>query len=69
MFLLWHHMYSITQIRIPRSVHVPQADVREAEEDFGAACRHSLAHGNLLSLRYLIPDIPWQARYAHMFWS
>lgn len=39
-----------------------QADVREAEEDFGAACRHSLAHGNLLSLRYLIPNIPWQAR-------
>ena len=38
-----------------------QADVREAQEDFAAACRHSLAHGNLLSLRYIIPDVPWQA--------
>ena len=37
-----------------------QADVKESEEDFAAACRHSLAHGNLLSLRYLVPDIPWQ---------
>lgn len=37
----------------------------ESEEDFAAACRHSLAHGNLLSLRYLVPDIPWQAAKAH----
>ena len=38
--------------------------MRESEEDFAAACRHSLAHGNLLSLRYLVPDIPWQAAKA-----
>jgi hypothetical protein len=38
-----------------------QTDVVEAEQDFAAACRHSLAHGNLLTLRYLTPDLPWQA--------
>lgn len=31
----------------------------EAEEDFEQACQHGLSHGTLLSLRYLIPDIPW----------
>ncbi|BDA45482.1 probable thyroid adenoma-associated protein homolog [Coccomyxa sp. Obi] len=41
-----------------------EADVKESEEDFAAACRHSLAHGNLLSLRYLVPDIPWQISKA-----
>ena len=35
--------------------------MRQSREDFAAACQHSLAHGNLLSLRYLVPDIPWQA--------
>lgn len=35
--------------------------MEESEQDFTAACRHSLAHGNLLSLRYLVPDLPWQA--------
>ncbi len=38
--------------------------MRESEEDFAAACRHSLAHGNLLSLRYLVPDVPWQTARA-----
>ena len=31
----------------------------ESEEKFEQACRHGLSHGKLLSLRYLIPDIPW----------
>ena len=31
----------------------------EAEDDFEQACQHGLSHGTLLSLRYLIPDIPW----------
>ena len=36
-----------------------QAEVVESEENFEQACRHALSHGKLLSLRYLIPDIPW----------
>lgn len=36
-----------------------QAEVVESEESFEQACRHGLSHGKLLSLRYLIPDIPW----------
>ena len=36
-----------------------QAEVIESEENFEQACRHGLSHGKLLSLRYLIPDIPW----------
>lgn len=36
----------------------------EAEEDFEAACRHGLSHGKLLSLRYLIPDIPWHLMHS-----
>lgn len=42
-------------------VHASQAEVIEAEDNFEQACRHGLSHGKLLSLRYLIPDIPWHA--------
>ncbi len=30
------------------------------EQQMLAACRHSLAHGPLLTLRYILPYLPWQ---------
>lgn len=36
-----------------------QAEVQEASEDLEAACRHSFAHGTLLALRYMVPEVPW----------
>ena len=41
-----------------------QAEVIESEGNFEQACRHGLSHGKLLSLRYLVPDIPWHALQA-----
>ena len=38
-----------------------QADIQAAEEDLYQSCRHSLAHGVLLLLRYLAPLVPWHA--------
>lgn len=38
-----------------------QADVSHAEQDLEAASRHCIAHGSLLSLRYVFAELPWDA--------
>lgn len=39
----------------------PQEDVRHAEEDLQAASHHCIAHGSLLSLRYVLSEVSWAA--------
>ena len=35
--------------------------MNHAEEDLEAASSHCIAHGSLLSLRYVLSELPWQA--------
>ncbi len=41
-----------------------QKNVEHAEADFEGASHHCLAHGSLLSLRYVLAEVPWQALAA-----
>ena len=44
------------------SCHVSQqADVSHAEQDLESASKHCIAHGSLLSLRYVFSELPWAA--------
>lgn len=38
-----------------------QDDVEHAEADLEGASHHCLAHGSLLSLRYVLAEVPWEA--------
>ena len=38
-----------------------QVDISHAEQDLEAASSHCLAHGALLSLRYVFSELPWVA--------
>ncbi|KAK9830799.1 hypothetical protein WJX74_007694 [Apatococcus lobatus] len=40
-------------------LHLLQEGLRAGEEDLLTACKSSLAHGPLLTLRYVMPHLPW----------
>jgi len=42
-------------------MHAIQDDVEHAEADFEGASHRCLAHGALLSLRYVLAEVPWEA--------
>ena len=47
-----------------QSILTLQADIQAGDKDLYQSCRHSLAHGVLLLLRYLAPLVPWHAAAA-----
>lgn len=40
---------------------ITQGEVGEGEKDLSAASHHCIAHGSLLSLRYVLSEVPWAA--------